>query len=285
MVVTYSVLGAVVSDLLGDVAEVEVLMPNGIDPHDYQPSAKDIEKLGDADLVVANGLDLEESLADAIESAEADGVPVFEATDHIEVREFGDGVEHADEEAGEHAEEAGEEHDHEHEGDDPHFWVDPVSMKQVVAALGPEASAALGVDLTEATADLEARLDDLDAQTVDTLAVIPVDRRLLVTGHESMGYFARQYDFELVGALIPSTTSQSAPSAAELAELREQIEALSVPVIFNEIGTPPALSEAIASETGVEVIELATHTLPDDGSYFTFIDDIAQGVAQGLSPN
>ncbi len=106
-----------------------------------------------------------------------------------------------------------------------------------------------------------------------------------MTGHESMGYFARQYDFELVGALIPSTTSQSAPSAAELAELREQIEALSVPVIFNEIGTPPALSEAIASETGVEVIELATHNLPDDGSYFTFIDDIAQGVAQGLSPS
>jgi zinc/manganese transport system substrate-binding protein len=282
VVVTYSVLGAVVSDLLGDVAEVEVLMPNGIDPHDYQPSAKDIEKLGNADLVVANGLDLEESLADAIESAEADGVPVFEATDHIEVREFGEG-EHADEEAGEHAGEEGEEH--EHEGDDPHFWVDPVSMKQVVAALGPEASAALGVDLAEATADLEARLDDLDDQTVETLAVIPADRRLLVTGHESMGYFARQYDFELVGALIPSTTSQSAPSAAELAELREQIEALSVPVIFNELGTPPALSEAIASETGVEVVELATHNLPDDGSYFTFIDDIAQGVAQGLSPN
>jgi zinc/manganese transport system substrate-binding protein len=287
VVVTYSVLGAVVSDLMSDVAEVEVLMPNGIDPHDYQPSAQDIEKLGDADLVVANGLDLEESLADAIESAEAEGVPVFEATDHIEVREFGEGEgegdEHADDEAGEPADEEGD--DHEHEGDDPHFWVDPVSMKQVVAALGPEASAALGVDLTEATADLEARLDDLDAQTVETLAVVPADRRLLVTGHESMGYFARQYDFELVGALIPSTTSQSAPSAAELAELREQIEALSVPVIFNEIGTPPALSEAIASETGVEVVELATHNLPDDGSYFTFIDDIAQGVAQGLSPN
>ncbi len=176
-------------------------------------------------------------------------------------------------------------HDHEHEGGDPHFWVDPVSMKQVVAALGPEASAALGVDLTEATADLESQLDDLDAQTVERLADIPAERRLLVTGHESMGYFARQYDFELVGALIPSTTSQSAPSAAELAELREQIEALSVPVIFNEIGTPPALSEAIASETGVEVIELATHNLPDDGSYLTFIDDIAQGVAQGLSPS
>jgi zinc/manganese transport system substrate-binding protein len=310
VVVTYSVLGAVVSDLMADVADVVVLMPNGIDPHDYQPSAKDVEAVANADLVVANGLDLEEGLADAVESAEADGVPVFYATDHVDLRQFGEGEgeddhaheegddhadeegdDHADEEGDDHADEEGDDHadeegdDHGHGGDDPHFWVDPSSMKQVVSALGPEAAEVLGVDLVEATASLEAELDALDAATADTLSVIPADQRLLVTGHESMGYFARRYDFVLVGALIPSTTSQSAPSAAELAELREQIEELGVPAIFNEIGTPPALSQAIASETGVEVIELGTHNLPDDGSYFTFIDDLAQGVAQGLAPS
>jgi zinc/manganese transport system substrate-binding protein len=284
VVVTYSVLGAVVSDLMGEVADVVVLMPNGIDPHDYRPSAKDVEAVANADLVVANGLDLEEGLAEAVESAEADGVPVFYATDHIELREFGEGEDdHADEEGDDHADGEGED-DHGQGGDDPHFWVDPSSMKQVVAALGPEAGEALGVDLAEATASLEAELDALDAATADTLSPIPADRRLLVTGHESMGYFARRYDFVLVGALIPSTTSQSAPSAADLAELTEQIEDLGVPAIFNELGTPPALSEAIASETGVEVIELATHNLPDDGSYFTFIAEISRGVAQGLGP-
>ncbi len=157
-------------------------------------------------------------------------------------------------------------------------------MHRVVAALGPFAATELGLDLAARTADLEARLDQLDAETDQTLAVVPADRRKLVTGHESMGYFARQYGFVLVGALIPATTSQAAPSAGELAALREQVEREQVPAIFTEIGTPPALSDAIAEETGVEVVELGSHTLPDDGSYFTFIDDIAVAVAGALAP-
>ena len=90
IVVTTSVLGSVVRDLVGDRATVTVLMGNGVDPHDWSPSAQDIETVYAADLVVANGLGLEEGLHDALEEAEAKGIRVFEATDHIDVRELGE---------------------------------------------------------------------------------------------------------------------------------------------------------------------------------------------------
>jgi zinc/manganese transport system substrate-binding protein len=97
-----------------------------------------------------------------------------------------------------------------------------------------------------------------------------------------MGYFAARYGYTIVGALIPSSTSQAAPSAADLAALKSQIAETGAPVVFNEIGTPPALARAIADETGVKVVELATHTLPRDESYETFIDELAAGIAGAL---
>ena len=136
VVVTYSILGAVVSEVVGDAADVKVLMPNGIDPHEWEPSAKDIELLNQADLIVSNGLDLEGNVMEAIEAVEKDGVAVFHATDHIEVIEFGAGGHDDDEEAV---------HDDEHGSGDPHFWTSPVEMAAVVEALGT-ALADIGID-------------------------------------------------------------------------------------------------------------------------------------------
>ena len=90
IVVTTAVLGSVVEDLVDDRASVTVLMGNGVDPHDWAPSAQDLEAVYAADLVVANGLGLEEGLQDALGQAEAEGTRVFEATDHIDVRDLGE---------------------------------------------------------------------------------------------------------------------------------------------------------------------------------------------------
>ena len=261
VVVTYSVLGAVVTELVGDHAAVTVLMANGVDPHDWSPSAKDIERVMNADIVVANGLGLEEGLAKTLEEAEKAGVAVFRATDHIQVRELAEESDHA--------------------GGDPHFWVDPISMRDVVAALATELAAA-GIDVADRSADLQQRLVDLDAEARETLAVVPETGRKLVTGHESMGYFADRYGFQIVGTVIPGLSSQGEVSAGELAALKAQIEAEGVWAIFTEIGTPAAVVEAVGRETGVEVVELPSHTLPDDGSYFTFIRQIASDVAGAL---
>ena len=284
IVVTYAVLGSLVQELVGGSADVEVLMPNGVDPHDWQPSAKDVEAIGEADLVVANGLDLEEALHDVLAEAEDAGVPVFRATEHVDLRPIGVGeAGSAAEEPGEAAEEqAGAEHGA--GSDDPHIWTDPLAMKSVIRDLATLLEQRFDLPVAGPARELEARLDALDERVEDTLSTIPAADRKLVTGHESMGYFADRYGFTLVGALVPSFSSQAEASAAELAELTEQIEAMGVGVIFIEIGTPSSVADAIGDETGATVVELPSHNLPDDGSYFTFMQEIADRVAGALAP-
>jgi len=270
IVVTTTPLGALVKDLVGDTAEVKVLMPNGADPHEYQPSAKDVEALSTADLVVENGLKLEEGLVDALDQARSDGVHIFTATDHVSLRPFGQ------DQAAEIAQ---------HGPDDPHIWTSPIEMRQMIRALAPVLASDLGIDVATRAKDLQARLTALDAEIQKDLASIPPARRKLVTGHESLGYFAARYRFQLIGALIPSLSSQAQVSASNLADLRRQVEAEGVPAIFNEAGTPPDVAAAIADQTGVPVIEIATHNLPADGSYFTFMHDMATAIHDGLQPS
>jgi len=274
VVVTYSILGAVVADVVGDAADVQVLMPNGIDPHEWEPSAKDIELLNQADLIVGNGLDLEGNVMEAIEAAEKDGVAVFHATDHIDVIEFGAGGHDDDEEAV---------HDDEHGSGDPHFWTSPVEMAAVVEALGV-ALADIGIDTGDRAAMIKESLLNTDQDIRDLIADIPAESRILVTGHESLGYFANEYEFEVVGAGIPSLSSEAEASAGDLATLKETIADEGVSVIFTEMGTSPDVVEALAAEAKVSVVELSTHFLPEDGTYKTFILQLASMISVALQP-
>ena len=289
MVVTHELLGAVVRDLVGDAASVAVLMPNGTDPHDWEPSAKDIEALNAADLVVANGLDLEAGLVEALEEAEVAGIPVFHATDHLEVLEAeehghshdGDKVEDESHSA-EADDHSGEGDDHAHGEGDPHFWTDPLAMADIIEPLAI-ALGEVGVDVANRADELVGELRELDGEVTTILGEIRPDRRRLVTGHESLGWFAAHYEFELVGAVIPSLSTAADVNAADLAELREAIEETGVEVIFTELGTPSDVVEALADEVGLPVVELATHLLPDDGSYRTFMIELANDVATGIT--
>ncbi len=91
IVVTYSVLETVVRDLVGDAIAVKGEIPNGLDPHEWEPSAKDVEALNKADLIVQNGLGLEGGMEKALKSAIDAGVKVFTASDAIQVRHVGEG--------------------------------------------------------------------------------------------------------------------------------------------------------------------------------------------------
>ena len=155
-------------------------------------------------------------------------------------------------------------------------------MADVVTALGPVLAEA-GIDVGDGAAEVAADMMTLDSDVAEVLSAVPADARKLVTGHESLGYFADQYEFTLVGAVVPSLSSQAEASAGEIAELKELIEAEGVTVIFTEVGTPGDVVDAIADETGATVVELATHNLPDDGSYRTFMLDLADAVAAALS--
>jgi len=271
IVVTYSILGGLINDLVGSGANVVVLIPNGQDPHEWEPSAKDIEALNKADLIVQNGLGLEGGLEKTLSLAEVQGVKTFVASDYITIRKVGqgEGIPNGgpDQMVG---------------ASDPHLWTDPISMKQVLVALEGKIKTELGLDVSVRTQYLENQLDSLNTEIATEVDNLPEANRKLVTGHDSLGYFAQRYGFKLVGAIIPSLTSQAEVSAADLASLKTLIQKNQVKVIFSELGTPVAITEAIGKETDVKVVELATHILPSDGSYFTFIRNLAQTIVENL---
>ena len=271
IVVTYSILGSLVKEAVGDRADVVEIMPNGADPHEWEPSAKDIAQLNAADLIVRNGLGLEGGLKRALDRAAEKGVPTFVASDHITVRTVGqgEGLPNGDP-------------DQTVGATDPHLWMDPLTLEDVITALGP-ALAERGIDAAAGVATVTGELSRLNDQVSRILSTVPAANRNLVTGHESLGYFANRYGFTLVGAIIPSLTTQAGASASALSQLVAKVRQLHVRAIFTEIGTPPQVAEAIGSETGVTVIELATHNLPADGKYSTFLLDDARKVAAALA--
>ncbi len=140
IVVTYPVLGAVVKDVVGDAGDVAVLMPNGANPHEWSPSARDVETMLNADLVIDNGLGLEGNLQDPLKQAKAQGVRVFTVADHITVRKVkaGEGTDATDPDQAPGA-------------DDPHLWMDPLTMKQWIGPLVSQLKE-VGIDTTSSGA-------------------------------------------------------------------------------------------------------------------------------------
>jgi zinc/manganese transport system substrate-binding protein len=256
VVVTTDVLGALASELVGDDAELTVLMEGGVDPHSWQPSARDSEAVFRADLVVANGSDLEEGLVDVLAQAESDGVPVFYASDRTLPLDS--------------------------DALDPHIWLDPMAMRDVVLALGPALSA-VGIDAEARTQATAADLAALDAELVDILARVPEPDRRLVTGHGALGYFADRYGFEIVGTVVPGLSSSDEPSAREVAQLIEDIRAAGATVVFTDVGTPDAVARAVADETDADVVELSVAVIPAGGGYPDLMRELAMSVAEALS--
>jgi len=275
VVVTTEVLGSVVSQLVGDSGEIVVIMPSGANPHSFEPSARDAERLLGAAVVVSNGLDLEEGLLDILESAQEAGVTWFQATDHIAVRDLADA-------AGDEQPEAdGVEHDHAEDGEDPHFWTDPLAMRDVVLALAPVLTEA-GIDVADHAEVLAAELEALDTEVAGILSVVPADARKLVTGHRSLGYFAARYGFEQIGTVIPGLSTSGEPTARELAQLIADIREQGVRAVFAEVGTPQSVAQAVARDSGAELVELSTSQLPEGGTYQDLIRGIATTVAGAL---
>jgi zinc/manganese transport system substrate-binding protein len=282
-VVTTTILGDLVSQLVGDDADVDVLMPPGADPHDYEPSAAQAASVRKADLVVANGLGLEERLLDTLESAERDGVRVLQVAPQLDPVPFEDvdggaGHDHGD--------------GHDHEGDDPHVWLDPDRMADAASLLAGEIADATGLD--RATLDERAAVYAASARAAATeadgiLDAVPADQRTLVTNHDALGYFARRFDLELVGVVIPGGTTLAEPSASEIADLAGLVRAEGVRAVFSETIVPPRVLEALARQAGsdVAVVELYTDSLGEPGTpadtYAGMIVEDARRIADGLS--
>ena len=295
---TTSILGDIVRNVAGERARVDVLMPAGIDPHEFEPSIEQVNSLYKVNLVVANGMRLEEGMTEVLDIAVSEGVNLFElgttavdagglaGEDHEEDHDEGEHEGEADHDEGhdegEHEGEAdhdeghdegeheGEaDHDHEHGGVDPHFWLDPILVAEGALALGERLTPFDGSEEWRAQAQAYAdQMTALDAEIREILAVVPPSQRKLITNHDAFGYFAQRYGFEVLATVIPSTSSLAEPSSAHLAELVEMIVEQGVPAIFVENDAAEGVAEAVAAEVGAEVlvVELYAPWLGEPGS-------------------
>jgi len=255
VVATTTILGDVARNIVGDNGSVAVLLPIGADPHSYQPSSQQAADINRADLVIANGLGLEEGLSDVLEAAVADGANVIEIGPLVDPLPFFPDAAH-------------DEHDEEG-NDDPHFWLDPIRVAEAATIIGGELAA------VEETVDWDGRVSTytaqvlaVDEEVVSILEDIPAENKVLVTNHASLGYFADRYGFDVLGVVVPGGSTLADPSSAELAALIDAIEQSAVPAIFAETTEPRTLAEAVAAGSGgeVAVVELFTGSLGEDGS-------------------
>ena len=274
VVATTTILGDVARHIVGPDGVVDVLLPIGADPHDYLASARQVALIQQADLVISNGLGLEGGLQDVLDAAVADGANVLSVGEQLDPIPFA--------EAGDHGIE-------DHGGLDPHVWLDPLRMQDAAVLIADEMEAAApGGPWAAGAADYRRRLAEAHDEIVALLAAVPSEQRKLVTNHDSLAYFARRYDFEVVGAVIPGGATLAEPSSAQLAELVETIKAENVPAIFAETTDVVDLAEAIAAEfvTPLRVVTLHTGSLGAPGgkadSLIDMLVDNARLIAQAL---
>jgi ABC-type Zn uptake system ZnuABC Zn-binding protein ZnuA len=259
LVATTTIVGDVVGQVAGDLVQLDVLLPVGADPHSFDPTPQDVAKIAEADLIFANGAGLEVFLDDLIESAGAQD-RVFSVSEGIDFLAF-EGEDKHDQEEDEHE-------NHEHTGVDPHTWTDPnnvmVWVRNITAVLverDPQNGA-----IYEANAEkYQAELIDLDAWIRGEVAKIPEQARKLVTDHTLFSYFADEYGFDQVGALIPGYSTLSEPTAQDLAAIEDAIQTLGVKAVFVGNTVNPSLAQRVAADTGIQLISVYTGSLSDAG--------------------
>ena len=257
VIATTSVFADLAQLALGDNVTIETIIPAGVDVHTFEPSPADAQKLAGADLIVMNGLGLDEwalSLLEAAGKSEEDVLELAEGIDESNAWVYLEGEEHDEEEGEEHSEEEGEEHGH--GGTDPHIWLDPkgaaIYVNRIaarVAAELPERAMAIESARDAGLAEIAA----LDEELRVGFAAIDASTRKIVTFHDAFGYFARAYEIEIVGVAVEAPGQE--PSAKEIAALIDAIKAAGVTSVFSEAQFPSKVLDQVAAETGATVLE------------------------------
>lgn len=282
VVVTTTVLGSVVGEILtcalGDDSSLSVLMPLGADPHDFQASSAQVALMAGADLVVVNGLGLEEGVLDAVENVEADGVSVLEIAALVDPLPFGE--EHSEEESHD---------DHGHGEFDPHFWFDMERMALAAELIGAELAVNGDESFASCGESVAGEIRATDVLVADTLSSVQEANRVLVTDHDALGYLAERYDFDVVGVVIPGGSTLGDANSSDLADLVATIQNEGVRAIFGNTAGSPALLETLAAEVGgdVQVVELFVGSLGGPGfgaeSYAELMTTNATRIASALA--
>ena len=228
VVATTTVFADIVRNVGGDRVTVTSIIPAGVGPEDYEPKPDDAKKLLGADLIVSNGVGLDDFL-DKLVSAAGEGA----ATRLV----LGDGIPTITVD--------GE--------PNPHFWLDPSlvsghyvpAITDALTKLDPAGGPTYQADAAAYTTQLEA-LDAADKTKIET---IPPASRKLVTFHDAFPYFAAHYGFEVIGVILANVGQE--PSAADLAALVQKVKAAQVRAVFSEAQFSPKLADTLAQEAGI----------------------------------
>jgi ABC-type Zn uptake system ZnuABC Zn-binding protein ZnuA len=235
VVATTTIIADFVRVVGGDRVTVVELVKPGVDPHEYEPTPQDVQRLAQADLIVINGVGLEAFLGKLLEQS-GGNKPVAVLSRGVKIRK-GSG-------------------DNE-KGGDPHIWLNPLNAKIMVDNLADALSKVdpAGADIYRANADAyKQQLDALDKSIEEQISTIPKDRRKMVTNHDAFGYYIDRYGLTFVGSVIPSLETNAQPSAQQVAEMVKKIKQQKVPAIFTESTLNPKLEEQIAQDAGVKVV-------------------------------
>jgi ABC-type Zn uptake system ZnuABC Zn-binding protein ZnuA len=290
VVATTGIVAELAEAVAGPDVEVEQVIPDGSSPHDFELSAQDRQLLEEADLLVASGADLEAGIpldeVDAPQWALADHVGELLPFEESGAHEHAEEDEHAAEEEDHAAEEhAGEEE--ESGSGDPHVWMDPTRVATSVASLGDalaEADPVAADGYRERARAYARELEGLDADVERTLDSIPDSNRELVTSHDSLGYFADRYGFEVVATAFPASGPEAEASAALIDEVEDAVREHGVPAVFAQEEDDPETLRLIADETGVEIEEgLSIESPGSAGSYPEMLRRDAELIAAALS--
>ncbi|HMR97631.1 MAG TPA: metal ABC transporter substrate-binding protein [Anaerolineales bacterium] len=258
---TTSMLADIAQHVAGERIRIESILPIGADPHSYQYTPQDATKVADAKLLILFDYETYETFLEPL---------LLTAGGNAEFVFAGVGV--------------GKKIDVDKGGFDPHIWLDPnniivcvENIREGLTHFDPAGAAEFKSNADAYVAELQA----LDAWIVEQVDQIPAENRLLVTNHESLGYFAERYGFTIVGSVLESFSSGASPSAQQLAALIDQVKASNAPAIFLDAGDNPALAEQIADETGVRVVpDLHLESLTDGAPAATYIDMMKYNVTQ-----
>ncbi|MGJ3239488.1 MAG: metal ABC transporter substrate-binding protein [Anaerolineae bacterium] len=358
IVASHSILGDVVQQVSGDLADVRVTMPAGADPHTFQPVPSDLTTIADADVVFINGAFFEEGLLEAIENASTD-MNIVAVSSCVEIISFSDhdhdedahdddhddhehdedahdddhddsmsalceqhinemhalhDDDHAHEDEGDHAHEDDDDHDHSEyevlgrlyaldcgdghnddeadEGDeehahgmcDPHVWMEPhnvmywtMLIRDTLSELDPANAAQYADNASRYLAELDTFSHDVMRPMLES---VPVDSRVLITSHDSLGYLAANYDFEIITTIIGGGSTVAEPSAAAIAGVIDLIREEGVSAIFGETTVRDTLASQIADETGAELFVLYSGSLSDEaGPASTYLDYMRYNVS------
>ncbi len=259
-----TLLADIAQNVAGERVHIGSVLPVGADPHSYQYTPQDVTKVADAQLLILfDDKNYERFLEPLLYAANGNMEFVFASMGVSKAIDFDKG------------------------GFDPHIWLDPnniilcvENIREGLTHLDPDGAAEF-----KSNADAYVReLQTLDAWIVEQADQVPPEKRLLVTNHESLGYFAERYGFTVVGSVLESFSADASPSAQQMAALIDEIKATNAPAIFLDAGDNPALAQQIAEETDVRVVtDLHLESLTDGTPAATYIDMMKYNVTQIVS--